>query len=227
MKTQKVRRNRLTSLSNSRWAAYATAGAATAVGCVVTTEDAAAAIHYSGPINQSFSGSSTYIQLDAPGDSINPAHFGSGASGVGAFFMYQIGGNGSVAGFSGAFLKYASRLGSGINLNNLGSWVYRVGVLAYTAGTGSSEWKTAGTTGFVGFRFDGGSGLQYGWARITVDGTPGNTFTLVDFAWADFGDQISTGQTTAVPEPGSLGLLALGGAGLIAWRKRRAKAVAA
>ena len=55
-----------------------------------------------------------------------------------------------------------------------------------------------------------------------MDGAPGNTFTLVDYAYGDVGDGITAGQ---VPETGSLALLALGGVGLVAWRKRRAKAV--
>ena len=98
-----------------------------------------------------------------------------------------------------------------------------IGTLAFASGYGNSQWLGAGT-GFIAFRFNGGSGIEYGWARITMDGAPNNTFTLVDYAWGDIGDAITAGQ---IPEPGSLGLLALGGAGLLAWRKRRAKTVAA
>jgi MYXO-CTERM domain-containing protein len=50
----------------------------------------------------------------------------------------------------------------------------------------------------------------------------------VDYAWGDPGDRIRTGQKTSsgnmvntVTDSGSVGLLALGAAGLIAWRKRR------
>ena len=78
--------------------------------------------------------------------------------------------------------------------------------------------------GFVGFKFNIGAGDQYGWARLMFYGNGANNFTLLDYAWGDVGDSITAGQTALVPEPGSLGLLALGGAGLLAWRKRRAKA---
>jgi hypothetical protein len=51
---------------------------------------------------------------------------------------------------------------------------------------------------------------------------------VVDYAWADPGESIATGQTrsnpnefTALPSAGSLGLLAFGGAGLDAWRAHR------
>jgi MYXO-CTERM domain-containing protein len=52
-------------------------------------------------------------------------------------------------------------------------------------------------------------------------------FLLVDYAYADPGEPIRAGQTASnemVPEEGSLGWLALGAAGLLAWRKRRSRA---
>ncbi len=53
-----------------------------------------------------------------------------------------------------------------------------------------------------------------------MDGLPANSFTLVDYAFADSGERINAGQTTeSVPDAGgSLGLLALGCAGLLVWR---------
>ena len=52
-----------------------------------------------------------------------------------------------------------------------------------------------------------------------MDGPRLNSFTLIDYAFTDPGETLVAGQ---VPEPGSLGLLALGAVGLFAWRKQRA-----
>jgi MYXO-CTERM domain-containing protein len=52
-----------------------------------------------------------------------------------------------------------------------------------------------------------------------------NDFWLVDYAYADPGESIRAGQTSSndAPELESLGGLALGAAGLLAWRKRRSR----
>lgn len=72
--------------------------------------------------------------------------------------------------------------------------------------------------GFLGFKFDVGQGTQYGWAQVEMDGPQGNSFTIIDYAFADAGEAIQFGQ---LPEPNSLGILALGYIGLVAWRRRR------
>jgi hypothetical protein len=95
---------------------------------------------------------------------------------------------------------------------------------------GGGNW-VAGGRGFIGFKFNTGTGTQYGWVRIKIASAPFAVgMILVDSAWGDPGDTIKTGQTSgrvhesaAVPAEGSLGLLALGGAGLVAWRKNRAR----
>ena len=59
--------------------------------------------------------------------------------------------------------------------------------------------------------------------RVKFAGAPiDHDFWLVDYAYADPGEPIRAGQTSSnemVPEEGSLGWLALGAAGLLAWRK--------
>lgn len=96
------------------------------------------------------------------------------------------------------------------------------------AGRASVHWRWHGKgTDFVGFRFNNGGGRQYGWARVHMDGSASNfSFTVIDYAWADPGEPIKAGQTSSsslagVPKQGSLGLLALGAAGLVFWRHQR------
>ena len=99
-------------------------------------------------------------------------------------------------------------------------------VEAVRASGAASQWTDNGT-GYVGFRFNNGAGIQYGWGRVWITGHPENAFEVIDYAWGDVGDRIRAGQTSTnemVPEEGSLGWLALGAAGLLAWRKRRSQA---
>jgi hypothetical protein len=92
--------------------------------------------------------------------------------------------------------------------------------------------------GFVGFKFNNGAGTQYGWARVRISaGFPhGHAFKVLDFAYGDPGERITAGQRPPGvseddqdisdeegPDEGSLGGLALGAVGLVAWRKSRSR----
>ena len=58
-----------------------------------------------------------------------------------------------------------------------------------------------------------------------MDGAPDNNFRVVDYAYGDPGDVVKVGRqrrSDSVRAMESLGGLALGAAGLLAWRLRRA-----
>ncbi len=71
---------------------------------------------------------------------------------------------------------------------------------------------------YVGFRFDTGAGLQYGWIGVRRTGV-----ALDAFAWGyetEVGVPIAAG-ATGVPAPGGLAVLAFGAAGLSRGRRRK------
>ncbi len=223
-------------VSNSRWLAYATAGVATAFGAIPSAE---AEIHYSGVVNVVLPGrieerSSTLLPL-SHGASINLLNFDANT------FDYVY------AGFKvlGAAVSHGFRADKGCRCE-----VRRFHIRTHTfvsqgffrnthnvwfsgdtdiLSVYNNEWDKGGQ-GYIGFKFNTGAGTQYGWVRIGIQ--PRDVgMKVFDYAWGDPGDAILTGQTSstgdmvdAVPDSGSLGLLALGGAGLMAWRKRRASA---
>ena len=83
-----------------------------------------------------------------------------------------------------------------------------------------AKWDGGGT-GFLGFRFDTGAGIQYGWAELTITATPKVQMTLVEYAYGTVGQAITAGQTALVPEPATVGLLAMGALGVLALRGGR------
>jgi hypothetical protein len=101
------------------------------------------------------------------------------------------------------------------NLNN-----YELATNVLTNNTNSGPF--AGVRGgYLGFEFDIRDSVHYGWARISF---LRNTFILQDYAYEDVaGMEIGAGEGSPVPEPASLGMLALGAVGVLGWRRARAK----
>ena len=243
MKSPNCRR-KIPSISNSRWATYAAAGAATALGRTPSSE---AEIHYSGLVNHDFANGPFAGPLD-PGVTLElnvgtGTWVGNGSFEFGAAIIRGPSGStvGEFAGYGTGKLAYfwLSELPAGAFLPAQGfgefcRWSSSCScqVCYGTAEIGGSHFRAPGI-GFVGFVFShGGGGPQYGWARVKTSGPPNYRFRLIDYAWGDPGDRIRTGQkrssgdmVDAVTESGSVGLLALGAAGLVAWRKRRGQAI--
>lgn len=250
MKSIRSRRKSITQIPQSRWVAYASAGAATALAGAGSAE---AAIHYSGVLNAPFPAGSGVVQSFGLDNGailrfVNTATAG-GTGGAALFRIQGAAVSNMFVGIAVGPFRYPSNLAFGANIAAGPFAAFNANffaTLAYGGGYANSKFLAPGT-GFIGFRFDNGGGMEFGWARVTMAGdianegpghkaginslsakhlgtpgpnTPGNSFTLVDYAWGDVGSPITAGQ---VPEPGSLGLLAIGAAGLLAWRKRRAK----
>ena len=223
----KALKNRSASISNSRWLAYATAGVASAFAAANSAEGT---IHYSGPINRIFKEcQSANFRLDRPGDFIRLRHS--------SFLVCDTSFNGNaffnVAGIAGASIagfyddcRYASA--SNLKRGQLISSRPFVPAQTFRSASlaGYCPGQFLGGVGFIGFKFNNGSGDQYGWVRIQVQPGASHHFKLIDYAYGDVGDTVGAGQKSGhdKPELESLGGLALGALGLLAWRKSRAQA---
>jgi hypothetical protein len=122
------------------------------------------------------------------------------------------------SGFAAAGYNYVNKIAPNTVINSLTDFRNVLGSLAYNMGGGNDKFLDSGP-GFIGVRFNTN---QFGWVRVNMNGAPLNSFRIVDYAYADAGESIFAGQITAVPEVSSLGLLAMGAAGILAWRRRRA-----
>ena len=235
--SSKPLRRRNVRIANSRWAAYAVAGAATSLAGLATAE---AEIHYSGPVNFKFKGLLLQKFPLENGASLDFFHNDVGSGGVAYFNI--VGAGGLLAGDASQTMSvpfYLYRLGSHVNVSQqpFGQSCFR-----YTATYGSYTTTycyggfigrfggghfTEPGRGFIGFRFSTGAGSQYGWVRVKTTGADEYNFVVLDYAWGDPGEPIETGQKQSlinkqsVTKPGSLGLLATGATGLKAWRQQR------
>jgi hypothetical protein len=239
MKPNRARSRKPAVITNSRWLAYATAGAASAFTC---TNSAEAAIHYSGIINQRFNQcylDTATFQLDQPGDFIRLRHnmvFCSTDYGGGAYFGVFGQAGASFAGRYNTCTTFrepalVSRLRFGQFISSRSFIPGASGILAIAShdrcGHGWVGQFDGKGVGFIGFKFNNGSGDQYGWVRIEMRRGVNQNFELRDYAYGDVGDRIRAGQTSSnemVTDKGSLGWLAVGAVGLLAWRKSRSRA---
>lgn len=212
-------------ITQTRWAAYALAGVATALTGSHTAEGA---IHYSGVLDVLFNlprhcdeSADPVIKTLSLGQAGASFRLGRRENSYchGIDFCTILGlGSAAFMGDKGRFHRgYVSKLGYGVEISK--GHFTSSGGSAYLANPygGSSHWS-AGGGGFVGFRFNNGAGVQYGWARIRMAHQLGRAFTLIDYAYADIGEAITTGQTELGPsstqktsiDADSLGWLALG-----------------
>lgn len=201
-----------------RRAAYSLAAGAAACTAGASTE---AAVVWSGPqniaVNQGFSSN---FNLDGDGfDDITLKNYVFGGGNYqGATVIF---GPGKLVGFQPG-LAYVSALTAGapINAGTLGPTFF--GSMAYGAVNPNAQFNNA-TDAFVGLSFPAGGNTYYGWLRVDVNNAAG-TLLVKDWAYeSTAGAGIAAG-AGIVPEPGTLGLLAAGSAGVAMLRRRKRQA---
>jgi hypothetical protein len=236
MKTQRKQQRKIKAFTNSRWAAYAAAAVASSFAAAHSAE---ATIHYSGLINQKIGNNDTeFFPLGDDGNVVLvQVPYKQGSSSVqfiGSAFCYA---SGAVsAGVNGGlFLTcLTSRDPASVSAlkvrDNISSRPFFSGLGVLATNNVYENCHARGQFGdrgihLLGFKFNNGEGVQYGWARLKMLGRPFNRMQLIDYAYADAGERISAGQKSkdSAPALESLGGLALGAAGLLAWRHGRSK----
>ena len=223
----------MNSVAGGRWAAYAAAGVASTVAVAPSAE---AEVHYSGIVKYDFAahGGQGDFPLD-PGVDLS-MRIGIPATSIDAFGHVVIhGADGAFVGRDAAYTSpFASSLPARVNLSRQRfpvsctfSSSNSTNVCFFNGDNiGGGSFVNRGEV-FIGFEFTNESGRHYGWARVRLTGAPNYRFQLVDYAWADPGDSLLTGQkksraqVDATGKTGSLGLLATGAAGLRAWRAQK------
>jgi len=238
----KTLRCKSASIPYSRWTAYGAAATASAFVCASSVD---AEIHYSGLVNHNFANGPFAGPLDPgvtldlnvrTGTSVGGGSFSFGAINIRGPSHNTLGAFVGNPGLFAYFFLSELPVGAFLSAQHFGNscrWSSSCSCqVCYGAQFGGSfkNFRDAGI-GFVGFVFNRGAGNEYGWARVKTSGAPNYRFRLVDYAWGDPGDRIRTGQKSSagnmvddVTESGALGLLALGAAGLVAWRKRTGQA---
>ena len=230
-------------VNKKRWAMYAAAGAVTAIAGTQTAEAQITHIMVEDGLGDVGTDGSASFDLGETGATLNfsnpPSFYGGFLAGVGVDDAN--GANGGIAAFLAAppgqtfnFL-YGANLASGATLSTQFFQVQNNVYLRYGSAPGPNTAFLPGEEGFVGFSFFDGDETAFGWARLTFDPGTDNTFTVEEFAFSDNFAPIVVGQiegpagdggggAPAIPEPSSLGLLALGAVGVLTNRRRKAVA---
>jgi hypothetical protein len=126
--------------------------------------------------------------------------------------------------YGGPFSGDATDLAFGAIIDpSTGNWGSSGKLVSYDTVSGATNggWSSTGDTGYLGFYFGAPGSPEAGWAQISTTANAGSaSFEVLDYAYETTPNTpISAGQ---VPEPSALPLLVLGGAGLVALRRRRA-----
>lgn len=113
-----------------------------------------------------------------------------------------------------------ARLNLGASIGPVLKFSSAFGTLADNSSPAFGQWNPAPESGVVGLEMPSGDSYVYGWADITVNSD--YTITLTGLGSGDPGETVVA--DLATPEPASIVLLALGAAGIEAWRRKKSRA---
>src|SRR5262249_12589145 len=149
-----------------------------------------AEIHYSGRIGFKLGYGDTLLPLSG-GASLIFAHWFGSANYYNEMWVLGASQQG-VATDPAEFLFAAAKLRPRVNVSAAGHFnSYAWLVNTFDEG----HWTNHGQ-GIAAFEFNTGQGVQYGWVRIlTTQGGILNRLEIIDYAWADPGESILSGQT--------------------------------
>jgi len=192
---------------------------AAASSAFVFSAAADASIIYSGVQN---TGLNTPVDIDGDGITDITLSINTSSSTYAAAYMLTPNETAFIRDPGGNLVKKLS-LGSSIDAG--ANFIFNNGTFRAATTSGFSKGNFNTSSGFAGIKIrDSGSDI-FAWLRFSItngtNGLPIN-ITLKDWAYENTGAPILAGQTvSAVPLPGSLGLLAMGASGLAAFRRRK------
>lgn len=223
-KTQSLKKGKQS--VNARHVAYSMAAGAAACTTGGMATQAEAAVSYSGIYNidiAQFNSQNLDLDLYLGGDVVLKNYVFGGGNYQGASINYA---PGQLVISNASFPYYVSALSAGDTIDGATVGPTFSGSMAYGVNANSEFDSTPSGGAFIGLSFPAGAfGTLYGWIRVDIDNQAG-TFNIRDWAYEDSGAGILAGDTGNgfVPEPGALGLLAAGSAGLLSLRRRRDEA---
>jgi hypothetical protein len=215
---QSATNNQQRTTHKTDWRLYAAAAGA----ALEFTTGADASIIYSGTKDLQFGVGGGGFLVGGAQVNVNVRHSTSSNTGAAAVFL-RLGNGGSIIKVPNGrvtAINFAS--GNPIGAASVGG----TGILADQQFSSGHPMGTAvgnfavGHTGFVGLELVGG---HPAWIRVEVEGDANgypDGLEVIDWAYNNAGG-LSAGQGVTVPEPSALGLLAMGSAGVLAWRRRR------